>query len=325
MTERGSTMRAINAMKIRLDRSMPNPLAKAVPDHLFMLPGVFAYVAKRNCGKTTAIQTLLRDYQEAGVAQRVFMISPNAHSAVNKALFEGLVDPEDCYTDATWASFNAVLKKIDAEGEEWRRWQKEKEAWDAVKGDWSKLQKCITHGGNEDNIPVELLHSAHVNNLWDMEPPSYKYGDIVWPSFHIVVDDCLNSALFAASYNNPVGNAAIRNRHLGGIGATLHFAVQSYSSQNGLPRSLRENVTCYMLWRMASEERRKQIAKELSSDIDSRVFLRMYDDATPPEDEKAFLTLDFQAPRERRFRSSFNRVLAAPPVREEAASENRDV
>jgi hypothetical protein len=298
------TAGAINAMKIRLDRSVPNPLAKAVPDHLFMLPGVFAAVAKRNSGKTTVCASLLRDYQDAGVMQRVFLISPNAHSVVNTTLFEGLVEPDDCYTDPSWASFNAVLKKIEQEGAEWAAYQKAKE-------DWEKLQKYDDPHG----IPEELLELAVLHN-WFEGPPVYKYGDIVHPSLAIVVDDCMNSALFAPSYHNPVANAAIRNRHIGNIGASLFFMVQSYSSQNGLPRSLRENITCYMLWRMASEERRVQIAKELSSDVDSKLFLKMYDQATPPDDDHAFMTLDFQGPKHRRFRANFDRVLATPPAAE---------
>lgn len=298
-------MKAINETKIRLDRAVPNPLAPAVPDHMVMLPAVFSLVAKRNGGKTTVVSSMLRDYQDAGLAHRVFLISPNAKSAVNKALFEGLVADEDCYTAPTWASFNDVLRKIDLEGEEWRQYQAEKAEYD-------KFIELIHRGGE---IPIMTLEHAESMGWLDAEP-QYKYGnDVTWPSLHVVCDDCLNSALFAASYNNPVSNAAIRNRHIGGIGASLWFAVQAYSAQNGLSRGIRENTTAMLLWRMASRERRKQIAVELSSDLDMDQFLKVYEAATPPDDEHAFMLLDFQAPRERRFRAGLNRVITPEPAR----------
>lgn len=301
MSER-RTNRAINDLKIRLDRSVPNPLAKAVPDHMFMLPAVVAAVAKRNSGKTTAFASLLRDYHELGLLQRCWLISPNANSAVNKELFRDIVAPEDVFTEPTWASVNGMLEQLRVEADDWRAYLRDKE-------DYKAFKKQLDAADNVDDMPIEVLIRADERN-WLSGPPEYKYGNkVVWPSFAVVIDDAMNTQLFAPSYNNPLNNAALRNRHIHGVGLTMLVAVQSYSSQNGLPRSVRENATVFMLWRQASEERRKQIAAELSGDIDSREFLRVYDDATPVEDSHAFLCIDFQAPGPRRFRSGFNRVV----------------
>lgn len=292
----------LKRLKIRLDRAVPDPVD--TPEHLFKLPGVFAALAKRGSGKTTAVASLLRDYKQAGLVQRVWLISPNSDSPVNKRLFEGVVAPEDCFKEPTWGSVGHVDGELKQEAEEWYKYK-------AAKKVWARLQGYLRrHGCTVEEVPDDLLLEAYEHGCID-RPPTYKYGDdLKWPCFWLILDDCQGTRLMSSADSNPVNNLSIRNRHVHGVGLNIVFLCQSYSAHSGLQRFIRDNCTVYMLWRMASESRRAQIADELANDLDKTEFLKMYQHCTYEADDHSFMTLDMQAKKGRRYRKRFDTLVA---------------
>lgn len=290
-------------MNIRLDRSVKNPLV--TPDYLFELPLVAAAVGKRKSGKSTAISTLLRHYHEENLLHRMFLISPNADSPANKELFKDMVLPEDVYKEATAASLDDVMVKLEEEATEWKKYLRAKEVY-------ARMQAYIKkHHCDPEDVPGDLLLEAYALDVIENKP-EYKYGDIKWPSFFCVFDDCQNTPIMSVSTKNKLGNLSLRNRHVLGVGMSLVFALQTYSSTNGLPPYIRANATLYMIWRQASEDRRKQIAKELGGDIDSEAFMKVMETACSEDKDFQFLTIDFEAPKHRRFRRCYNEIMETP-------------
>lgn len=309
-------MKRIAGLGILLDRSVPNPLK--TPDHLFPLPMVCAAVGRRNSGKSTAVASLMRYYKKENLCHRAWLISPNADSPANKRLFEDIVDDGDLYKEPTVASLNAVLEELHAEADEWRKYLRAKEVY-------KMIRKYIKRPElNVDEIPEELLAEAHLLGVIE-DKPEYKYGDIAWPSFHVIMDDVQGTPLMSPSHKNILNSLGLRNRHVHGVGVSLTFCLQTYTSQSGLPSHIRANATVYMLWRFASEERRIRLAKELASDVDMNEFLKCWDDACDPDDTHAFLTISFEDPKARRFRARFDRLVSpAQPQPQSAQLEGED-
>lgn len=291
----------LNALKIALDRAAPDAIEVKYPH--FRQPGNFLYVAKRRSGKTTALVSLLRSCQDDDLMDRCLVISPTIDSHVNKNLWAGLVDEDDCYEEMSFASFNEIIDKIKEEGKEWRVYAYKKKLWD-------ELQSYLRKPNIEpDDIPDELLLAADEHNLFE-GPPDYKYkskdGTPHHPRIHVCLDDTQSSPLLSPTYRNPVMNAAIRQRHIGGIGINLHICCQSYTSQAGLPRPIRENAAVFCIWRPADMKRRNQLAEELGDVLDRKLFLSVLDYATKDDPEHDFLTIDFNSPEGKRFRKNFD-------------------
>lgn len=300
------TEQKLGKLGIKLKGSSPKAIV--TPPHLFDLPGVWALVGRRGAGKSSAVASLLRDYHAEGFLDRLFVVSPTAKSTINKHLFTGLLQDEDCYEELDWTSVEKVLEKVEEEGLEWRLYEKRVEIYE-------RLQKYM-RSGTLDKVPPKLLLEADAAGLLEgeyLERPTHKYGHS--PRLFLLLDDCQASRIFSPSNKNITNSAAIRNRHLGGgVGLTMVYAMQSYSAHSGLPRVVREQATLMALWRMASETRRLQLADELSNDLDEKSFLMAYDAATDNGDPYSFLVIDFNAPKERRFRKCFDTVLHVEPA-----------
>lgn len=287
------------------------PKAITVPDHLFDLPGVWAMVGKRGSGKTTALCSLLRDYKAAGYLDRMFVMSPTIGSRINRDIFKGLIQEEDCYTDLTFENLQKVLDEVEMEGKEWREYELKLACY-------NKIMPCLRRQSmfGWDNVPQKLLIEADKLGLLDgadIEKPTHKYGHS--PRLFLLFDDCQGSKIMSPSTRNPMNNLCIQNRHVGdGCGLTIIFAMQNYScNSGGLPRFVRENATMYALWRMASEQRRLQLAEELGNDIDMKLFLQAYDHITTDADSHCFMTLDMLAKKEKRFRRFWDTVVEVRP------------
>lgn len=300
--------RVMASLRVKVRNAAPKPIV--VPPHLFDLPGVWVCCARRGSGKTTAIASLLRDYKSHGYMDRLWVVSPTIDSDINRKLFEDLAKPEDCLSAATNASVKQVLDQCDEEAAEWHAYQRKYEVW-------KKLSKLAP-----DEIPYKLAMEADALGMLDgerLEKPHYKYGH--HPRLFLLLDDIQGGELMRAGSKNILSNLAIRNRHVGnGVGLTLIYCVQNYATHSGLGRHIRENATAYFVWRMASEERRLQIAKELSNDIDQDTFLCALEEATGGDDAHTFLTVDMQAPKARRFRKCFDQVLTVSARPQKAAA-----
>lgn len=270
---------------------LPNEPPKIeVPDHLPPLHGLFGYFGVRGSGKTVSMTTLLRKYRDANLAQRVFLISPTYDS--NKYLFEGLVDKKDVYEEASQASLDAVMEAIESEAAEWRKWQDHCILWDEY-----KKQERAYIAGKRKAIDAELVNEYIHCGLADMDRrPTYKYDNVAHPVMHLVIDDCMSSALFnpSSKTKNNLNNLLIKHRHLADrFGVTIHIAMQAWKSNVGvLGRALRSNLTCIILWGLKDRKLMQDIHQEIGREIDKEQFYEAYDYATSGEKWNA-LVIEF--------------------------------
>lgn len=261
---------------------LPNEPAKIdVPDELPPLPGLFGFFGVRGSGKTVSMTTLLHKYKDAGLLQRVFLISPTFAS--NRYLFEGLVQPEDVYDAATQDSLDKVLDVLSAEAIEWRRWQDHCMLWHAY-----KQQERLYLAGRRKDIDPELLYEVAQCGLDQLDSkPTYKYGTCEHPAMYLILDDCMSSALFNSStkHKNNLSNIAIKHRHIcERLGVTIMVAMQAWKTQTGaIGRAIRSNLTCVVLWGLRDEKMIESIHEEVGREISKEAFYEAYDYATSGE------------------------------------------
>lgn len=257
----------------------------------------------RGSGKSVAVSSKLHHLKGEGLADRIFLISPTSVS--NAEMWEGLIERDDMYSEMTNESVQKVIENVEMEAKEWQEYEKQLELWKL----WKKLlrsKKPI------DEIEPELLIAFMENGILDMEEmgtePTSKYGHK--PVLHLVLDDCQSSQLFVPSTKNKLLNATIRHRHLGdGLGISMWFLVQNYSTSSGLPPTVRDNSTLLVLFPMKNQGKIMKIIEEIGGNIDEETFNKVYEEATK-YDPHDFLVIEF-APKDKKymFRRKWNEVL----------------
>ena len=273
------------------------------PDGEIGLHGCIVVCGARGSGKSVAVSSKLHHLKSEGFADRVFLISPTAVS--NNEMWNGLIDEEDIYTDMTNASVESVIEQVELEAKEWHEYEEQLELWKL----WKKLLKSKKP---IDEIEPELLIKFMERGIFDMEDmgtePKSKYGHK--PVLHLVLDDCQSSQLFVPSTKNKLLNATIRHRHIGdGLGITMWFLVQSYSTNSGTPKALRDNSTILVLFPMKNKNTLLKIIEEIGGNISEETFNKVYDFAIK-DDPHDFLVIEF-APKDKKctFRKNWNTLI----------------
>ena len=277
-----------------------------VPEELPKLNLLACYWGVRGSGKSVAATTLLRKYKDAGLLQRLFVITPTYES--NKHLLEDLVnDPADVFHDCTQASLDKVLDELEKESIEWRTYKEHKLLWEAY-----DRQRKVYILGKRKEIDQDLLYEVYDAGLADLERfPDFKYkcNGNNHPQVFLFLDDCQNSSLFnpSSKVKNNLSNVMVKHRHLcARYGLNIIIALQNYRSQGGtLSKAMRMNLTCLGLFGYRDEKLMKSIQEELGREIDEETFKSVYDYCT--EGEKwNYLFLEFSPLR---FRKNLDEIL----------------
>lgn len=247
----------------------------------------------RGSGKSVAVSSKLHHLKKEGLADRVFLISPTAVS--NSEMWNGLIDDDDIYTAMDNSSVEKVIEAVEAEAKEWYEYERKLELWKK----WKKLLKKQTPINEiEPELLIELMEHG-ILDFDDMyEEPKSKYGHR--PVLHLVLDDCQSSKLFVPSTHNKLLNATIRHRHIGdGLGISMWFLVQSYSTNSGLPKAVRDNSTLLVLFPMKNGANIMKVIEEIGGNIDEETFTEVYEYAIK-DDPHSFLVIEF-SPRNKKF------------------------
>ena len=278
------------------------PRAKApnypnVPSNCPKLYPVVCAVAPRGAGKTWAVCELIRNYQRGITSQddgkpldqRVIVFSPTI--AMNHVFDTLDIDEEDKIDDCTDGKLQGVIEGIQAERDAYKRWQD-------VKGVFKKWQK---HGENKLE-PEELMTLDRYG--YELPDPSMlgcKHPNGV--VYHLVFDDCLGSQLLRNG-RSPLTWLTIRNRH---HSCCIYFCVQH---MKGLPASLRNNVSLYLLFKFANAQMiMESVYPEVSGLLTEDKFNELYEAACDQSTGGRFLTIDFSQPQGQRFKKCFTHVL----------------
>jgi hypothetical protein len=247
----------------------------------------------RGSGKSVAVSSKLHHLKAEGLADRIFLISPTAIS--NSEMWKGLINDDDIFSEMTNDSVEKVIDAVEIEAKEWREYEEKLRLYKL----WKKLLKKQTP---INEIDPELLLEFFEAGIYDLEDideePKSKYGHK--PILHLVLDDCQSSKLFVPSTHNKLLNATIRHRHLGdGLGLSMWFLVQSYSTNSGLPKAIRDNSTLLILFPMKNGNNVMKVIEEIGGNIDEETFNRVYHYAIK-DDDHSFLVIEF-TPSKKKF------------------------
>ncbi len=253
---------------------------------------------KRGGGKSVAVANFIKRCKDAGYYDKVWCITPTYYS--NKSIWDIAEIEEENVFEPTMHVLRDVVGMVEAEREEWDLFLQQKEMYKQFKKEVKR--KPITE------IDEEVL--LEYQDLGFFEgPPEWKYKNEVPPRLGLIIDDCLSTPLMAKPSAGLV-NTVIKHRHLGkGLGLSIFMLVQSYCSQGGLHRVIRENTTMLLLFKVNQEQQIKKIIDESDLEVPDEKFMEMckYCHDKPFN----FLMMDF-APKDesKRFRSGWDEYIS---------------
>jgi hypothetical protein len=298
-----------NEPKAKIQLVCGNAFRIQTAPYLSKLHTVCIAVAKRGSFKTTAISNLLRMYKETGTMDRCIILSPTFHSNV-KILEQLEINPEDIFDDIDDVTVvDRVKAIIDEERDAFLRWKKQKVNYDTV-------MKQINMGsyplnGEYDDDLMEFYDAS--TNTFRMPEPRYKcYLQDRPPVISWILDDILGGKI---CNSRALLQLTQKHRHQSptydgsAVGISLFFLVQSFKSQNGLNRSIRNQACIALIGRSKDDEERKQIAESFAGEISPDTFLKVHYEATKDSNHD-FLYVDLH-PKEphMRFRKNFDQYL----------------
>jgi hypothetical protein len=278
------------------------------PDEEIRLHCCAVVCGARGSGKSVAVSSTLHHLKRQGLADRIFLITPTFVS--NNEMWKGLVDEEDVFTEMNNSSVEQVIEAVEAEAKEWNEYEKILELWKK----WKRLMKSnVSFDRIDPKLMIEFLEYGIIDMDENGLEPESKYGHR--PVLHLICDDCQSSPLFVPSTKNKLLNATIRHRHLGdGLGLSMWFLIQNYSTNSGLPLCVRDNATLLVLFPMKNKSKIMKVIDEIGGNIDEDTFHKVYEEATK-DDEHNFLTIEFNPNKKKcRFRKCWDELLIAEDI-----------
>jgi hypothetical protein len=258
-----------------------------IPDGLFKLHTLAAFIGCRGSGKTNACVLLSKRYLDEGVFNRVFIISPTYES---NPQFEALrADPGDIYQSIEGAvdDLKDILSKVEADVADHEKREQYRECYRRWKS------------GKASMRDINLLEAN------DFQPPP----NIPKPCPLLIIDDMSHSPLYQPSRHNPFINLCLRHRHLHRVGITIYMLVQTFTS--GIPKCLRQNVQQYFIWPTHDMSQLEAMYHEFANLCTFDQFLAVFREAT--KEKHSFLTIDLNPSDEsQRFRQNFDTALVVP-------------
>jgi hypothetical protein len=283
-------LKVLNRYEIETPSTGKHAFAYETPKHEIRLHTLAGFIGTRGGGKTLAIMNKIRHLREQDLCDRLIILSPTYHS--NKGLFDLVPHKEeDVFIEPVRESLHKIIAAVEAEGEEWNQ-------------DLEELRQWKKHVKRREAHKHDIF-----NPLYEADPerPRSKYGHK--PVIHVVMDDLQGTPVFSMSPKSPLANMLLRHRHLGkGLGASVWLACQTFKSQGGLPRAIRQNLTLLALFKTRDEKALAEICQEVASDIEPETFMAAYRFAV--EEPHSFLLVDFSPKTEQhRFRKRFDTLI----------------
>jgi len=266
---------------------------------------------KRGGGKSVAIANYVKKCKEKHYIDNVILITPTYNS--NKMIWDIADIEEESVLEPDMFAIKKVLQKIDLEHKEWDDFLVKKEKWKNYLKDKSGALEKITN--------TKLLNYYTLGFLDNDEPPVWKYPIEQPPRIALIVDDCLGTDLLARRTAGLL-NFCIKHRHVSrGLGCSVFMLVQTYRSEGGLARAIRENTTLLLQFKVSDENQIKAIKEECDLPItdDEWFDLCAYAHAKPFNP----LIIDFAPKCEtKRFRSGWDEYVVPPSLTNSCKCKN---
>ena len=259
---------------------------------------------KRGGGKSVSTANYMRLCKEKQYFQRCWLITPTYAS--NKEIWNIADINEEDVLEPTVTALKEVAKLVEAEKQEWELFKRQKEMYE-------KFHRDFKHKSLKSINADELIEFYEMGLFDNTERPKWKYPLECPPRLALIVDDCLGTDLMAKRTAGLV-NMCIKHRHLSdGLGLSIFLLVQSYCSQGGTPRPIRENATNLLLFKINDFNQIKKIKEEADLPVSDEDFENMcnYAHSKP----YGFILVDFNPKSEdKRFRCGFGEYLHPPSL-----------
>lgn len=283
----------------------------------FKQPCLAMLVGQRLSGKSYLTSKILAQAQKDKTFDVIYMVTPSFNS--NKAYFGDYIDEKNVL-DPTRGSIGEVIKRVEADRDEWEQFLKDKALY-------GKYVKDMQKRGSLKMYDEDALCMYYEKGFYD-KPPEWKYEFEEPPKSCLVLDDCLGSRAILQS--SGLTRIATLNRHIAPLkenfkersacGLAVIILSQTYRMNNGIGRCLRENLSLLTLFKNKQQKQLDAIKEELANVIDLECFDEAYEFAT--KDKYGNLTIDF-APKctTKVFRKNLNEVIQFAQLKCECSKE----
>ena len=233
-----------------VDNFYPTPPAAFKEPQLHLVLGV------RGSGKSFLISKMLNQAQKDDTYDKIYLISPSYNS--NRAYWEDHIDPEQDVYEPTKDSINKVIKRVEADRDEWEEYLEDKKMY-------KKYEKMEKEGKPLHHVPDRDIIGFYDRGFMTGAKPEWKYDNGEQPARSLLIlDDVIGSD--AIKRSSGLNRIATLNRHIaplketwkGRSAAALSTIIssQTYRMDSGIGRVLRENLS---LLTMARNKQEKQM------------------------------------------------------------------
>ena len=255
---------------------------RKIPEGLFKPHMTFMISGKTGSGKSTALIRMLKAYCDAGVFQKLILISPTAaYDAKYKML--PLTDVHEDYSDALLSD---IMEEQKADIEEYKQIEEDNKLY-------TKFMR------KRQLTKKELLRLYTMINPMteELDRPVQTYDKM--PYTAIILDDLGGTAAFRNG-NNTLNSIVCKSRHF----LTNFFVCVQHPYQ--CPRALRSQCSHVMLFATKDKKLLEELAKENCSHLTPEEFVELFKHATKePHD---FMLCDFKKDEVRRNFSEILRI-----------------
>ena len=257
------------------------------PPNSFKQPCLHLIVGQRTSGKSYLASKIIAQANKDKTFDRIYIVTPSFNS--NKSYFGKYIDEKDVY-EPTKDSISLVIEQVEQDRDEWQMYLKKMK-------DFKKFKNEIHD--KRIHITDEDILTYMDNGFFENKKPTWKYKKIEPPKSLLILDDVLGSPAILQS--SGLTRISTLNRHLvpleenyagrSACGLAVMILTQSYKSQNGIGRVLRENVSLLTLFKNKQEKQLEAIKEELANVVDITCFDEAYQAATA--EKHGSLTIDF--------------------------------
>jgi len=253
---------------------------RKIPDGLFKPHMTTLISGKTGSGKSTALIRMLKAYCDAGVFQKVVLISPTA-SYDQKYKMLPLTDVYEDYSDS-------LLDEVMEE---------QKEDMEEYKQNEEDIRLYTKYMTSKKLTNKELLRLYTMMNPMteELEKPVQRFDKL--PYLAVILDDLGGTPAFRNG-NNFLNSIVCKSRHY----LTNFFVCVQHPYQ--CPRALRSQCSHVLLFATKDKKLLEELAKENCSHLSPDQFVQLFQYATT--DPYSFMLCDFKKDE---VRKNFDEVL----------------
>ena len=253
---------------------------RKLPPGLFKPHMTWMISGKTGSGKSTALIRMLKAYCDAGVFQKVILISPTAAFDVKYQMLP-LTDVYEEYSDEL---IKDIMEEQKADMDDYKQTEE----------DIKLYNKFMQH---KRLTKKELLRLYTMLNPMteEFEKPVQRYDKL--PYTAVILDDLGNTPAFKNG-NNALNSIVCKSRHY----LTNFFVCVQHPYQ--CPRALRSQCSHVMLFATKDKKLLEELAKENCSHLSPDEFVQLFQHATG--EPHSFMLCDFKRDE---VRKNFDEIL----------------